>query len=132
MNLYGGKISEIIAMMNAVTRDPNTEWHSVNGQLVKQTTVAGITLRMRKIMDIGAMFPRQVSITGKGWMISMMVNKRRPTKLKPDDFGEMVDLAISRDTMAKAYIHTVSVISPDAFRNEMAVLRTFEAMWNRG
>jgi hypothetical protein len=132
MNLYGGKLSEIIGMMNAVSRDPETNWHSMNGQLVKQTNIVGITLRMRKVLDIGSMFPRQVSITGKGWMISLMVNKKRPTKLAKDAPGEFVELLVSPDVKVKAFVHSASVISPEAFRNEMTVLRTFEAMWNRG
>lgn len=133
MNLFGGKVSEIVGLMNAVARDPNTDWSLMNGQYVKHTTIAGISLRMRKIIDFNTMLPKMISITGKGWMVSFHVNKQRPRSLKDDQWSEKATLIIGgTETEKELVIHTGSIISPDAFRNEMAVLRTFEAMWNRG
>jgi len=134
MDLQGAKLSEVIGVINAICRD--AEWERKGSFLyITQGAIAGVQLRVRQTFHEKGL--TNLSISGNGWLLSFQVTRQRPRSMADDVPSEMVWLFLSdrwatrvgKDASQRLCVHTVCIISPDAFQKEMTLLRMFETEW---
>lgn len=151
-SLYGAKFEEIVGLMEYVARDESDDakpWAKFKGQYLKESLIAGITLRVRHVYHEKGL--SQITLSGRGWMISFKVTRHRPRSFT-DDVPSMphhltlvpgVDAPRPGGSQWSAgggfhpvtkrlTLHTPAVLSPDEFQKEMALLRMFSSEWSNG
>jgi hypothetical protein len=147
VNLYGAKFQEILGVMNHIASDASFEdWKLVSGQLVCEGLISGVNLRLRHLYHDKGL--SRVSLTGKGWMAGFDVTKRRPRSMPDDVISETANVVLAHPLVIRlvskeAYInshvtifpdpklcfHGGGIVSPEAFRTEMTILRMFSSEW---
>lgn len=134
--LYGATPEEVIGIINYVTQHEDTRWTAHGDLRTGEALIAGITLRVRQTFHDKGL--TRLTVTGNGWMIGFNVTHRRPRNL-PDDQPSLttqIDLANHPSVMTKykgaaamLCLHGLTVVSPERFRREMALLRMFNSEW---
>jgi hypothetical protein len=133
MNLHGAKLSEVIGVINAVTRD--AQWTKHGLLFITEGNIAGVTLRVRQTFHEKGL--SILSLTGNGWMLSFQVTRQRPRNMADDVASEMVWLFLApwnrfidpAEFNKRLCVHTLCIISPDKFQKEMTLLRMFDSEW---
>ena len=132
--LFGATPEEVIGIINYVSGHEDTSWTAHGDQRTGEALIAGITLRVRQVFHDKGL--TRLSITGNGWMIGFTVTHRRPRNL-PESQPSMVtkiELAnhpsvAKHGRAAMLCLHGLTVVSPENFRKEMALLRMFNSEW---
>lgn len=133
---YGAKVEEIIGIINYVTTREDTRWTAQGDQRTGENNVVGITLRVRQLFHDKGL--TRLSVSGNGWMVAFNVTRQRPRNLPADmpSITTQIDLANHPSVMkvhkgqgAMLTLHGLTMISPDQFRKEMALLRMFSSEW---
>ena len=132
MELFGAKFEEVSGVMNAVAKDANefNSWRKQNDFWIADGSISGISIRLRQRFIDSVM--TSMSISGNGWMVNFMVNRRVPLKLPEDAFSATVNVEHARmknSTNRKLCLHSATVVSPEEFRKEMSLLRMFSSEW---
>lgn len=132
MDLFGAKFEEVVGVMNAVATDANefNSWRKQGDFRIADGSISGISVRLRQRFINEVM--TSMSISGNGWMVNFMVNRRLPLSLPKDEFSATVNIEHSRiknSTNRKLCLHSATVVSPEEFRREMTLLRMFSSEW---
>lgn len=132
MELFGAKFEEVVGVMNAVATDANefNSWRKQGDFRIADGSISGISVRLRQRFINEVM--TSMSISGNGWMVNFMVNRRLPLSLPKDEFSATVNIEHSRiknSTNRKLCLHSATVVSPEEFRREMTLLRMFSSEW---
>ena len=127
-DFYGAKIEEVLGLINYVTRHEDTYWTAHGDHRTGEALIAGIRLRVRhSLTDKGL---SRLTITGNGWMIGFNVTIRRPRNLPSEQSWMTARVELhDRRGAAMLCLHGLTILSPEEFRNEMALLRMFSSEW---
>lgn len=135
-DFHGAKVEEVLGLISYVVQHDETRWTAQGDNRTGEAMVAGITLRVRQLFHGKGL--TRLSITGNGWMIGFNVTHRRPRNL-PENVASIttqIDLA-NHPSVGQKYkgaaamlcLHGLTILSPEAFRKEMALLRMFNSEW---
>lgn len=136
-DFHGAKVEEVLGLINYVVQQDDTRWTAHGDQRTGEAMIAGITLRVRQVFHEKGL--TRLSLTGNGWMIAFNVTHRRPRNLADHitSITAQIDLANHPSVMSKykgsaamLCLHGLTILSPDQFRKEMALLRMFNSEWS--
>lgn len=135
-DFHGAKVDEVLGVINYITTHEDTRWTPQGDQRTGENNIAGITLRVRQLFHDKGL--TRLSISGNGWMVAFNVTRQRPRNLPVEvtSITTQIDLAnhpsvmkVHKGSGAMLTLHGLTIISPDQFRKEMALLRMFSSEW---
>lgn len=135
-DFHGAKVEEVLGLIAYVVQHEDTRWTAQGEQRTGEAMIAGITLRVRQLFHEKGL--TRLSLSGNGWMIGFNVTHRRPRQLGDHvtSITTQIDLANHPSVMQKykgsaamLCLHGLTILSPDQFRKEMALLRMFNSEW---
>lgn len=131
--LFGARIDEVITLINHVVQNGERLAQPNMLDVYESEVAGGIVLRVRQQFHEKGL--TRVSLSGKGWMLSLTVTKKRPRNLEDSVPSVLHDMFVfNRDTgrgltLKSLTFFNPSFLSPDEFRKEMTLLRMFNSEW---
>jgi len=131
-SLYGARASEITALINKVVGEGERQQRPKRLEVFEGEVAGGIRLRVQHQSHEKGL--TRTSLCGNGWMISFTVTKQRPRNLEehipsvaaPINIYDEEKKRVERKNLC---LFNPSVLSPEAFRKEMTLLRMFDDQW---
>lgn len=133
-DFYGARVEEVIGVINYIVQEDDTRWSSQGDQRTGENNIAGLTLRVRQLFHNKGL--TRLSMTGNGWMVAFNVTYRRPQALPAVAVSMSTEIALAshpsvmrKGKAAMLCLHGLTVVGPEEFRKEMALLRMFSSEW---
>jgi len=134
--LYGISYYNLVSIIQLITnRAKNiSDWKVVGNMAVFNDNIGGVPLKVRH--DI--IRENAISLSGNGWLLSFSVSTRQNSST-PED-SRAFEISYPRKSRnfkdkrleiykTRRYVFSPTVLSPENFRNDMAILMLFSSEW---